>query len=55
MLNIKPLSFILLKMVHAFALSSVMRGCHKYKDVWSALIDGTELHVEREPGNPSDT
>ena len=28
------------KLVHAFAVSSVMRGHHKYKDVWNAPIDG---------------
>ena len=42
-------------MVHAFAVSSVVRGYHKYKDVWSALVDGTEIPCEREPGNPRDT
>ena len=42
-------------MMHAFAVSSVMRGYHEYKDVWSTSIDGTELPCEREPGNLRDT
>ena len=42
-------------MVHAFAVASVVRGYHEYKDVWSAPIDGIELPCEREPGNPRDT
>ena len=40
------------KMVHAFTILSVVRGYHKYKDIWSAPIDGTELSCEREMGNP---
>ena len=43
------------KMVHAFVVSSVVRGYHKYKDVWSAPIDGRELPCKREPSNPRDT
>ena len=42
-------------MAHVFTILSVVRGYHKYKDVWSAPIDGTELSCEREPGNPRDT
>ena len=42
-------------MVHTFTVSSVVRGYHEYKDVWSTPIDGTELSCEREPGNPRDT
>ena len=34
------------EMVHAFTVSSVVRGYHEYKDVWSAPIDGTELSFE---------
>ena len=37
------------KMMYTFAVSSVMRGYHKYKDVWSAPIDRAELPCEREP------
>ena len=40
------------RMVHMFAMSSVVEGYHKYKDVWSAHIDEAELSCEREPGNP---
>ena len=32
---------------------AVVRGCHKYENVWSASIDGTQLLVERE-SNPGD-
>ena len=42
-------------MVHAFTVSSVVRGYHEYKDIWSAPIDGIELPCEKEPGNPKDT
>ena len=42
-------------MVHAFTISSVVRGYHEYKDIWSPPIDGTELSCERESGNPRDT
>ena len=42
-------------MVHAFTVSSVARGYHEYKDIWSAPIDGIELPCEREPGNQRDT
>ena len=47
MLNLKTIIiyFIIIitcsaKMVHAYAVSSGMRGYHKHKDVWSALNDG---------------
>ena len=39
-------------MVHVFTVSSVVRGYHEYKDIWSARIDSTELSCEREPGDP---
>ena len=42
-------------MMHAFVVSSVVRGYHEYKDIWSAPIDGAELPCKREPGNPRDT
>ena len=42
-------------MMHAFVVSSVVRGYHEYKDIWSAPIDGVELPCKREPGNPRDT
>ena len=41
--------------LHTFTVSSVVRGYHEYKDIWSAPIDGIELSCEREPGNPRDT
>ena len=41
-------------MVHAFAVGSVVRGYHKYKDIWNAPADGRELPCERELGNPRD-
>ena len=34
-----------------FAVSGVVRGYHKYKDVWSTPIDGVELEL----GNPRNT
>ena len=45
MLNLKTIIiyFIIMcsaKMVHAYAVSSVLRGYHKHTDVWSALNDG---------------
>ena len=54
MLNLKTTIIYLIimcsaKMVHLFAVSSVVRGYHKYKDVWSASIDRTELPCKREP------
>ena len=42
-------------MVHAFTVSSVVRGYHEYKDIWSTPIDEIELPCERKPGNPRDT
>ena len=43
------------KMVYAFVVTSVVRGYHKHKDVWSTPIDGAELPCEKEHGNPRDT
>jgi len=40
--------------VHVFAVESLVRGYHVYKDVWNAPIDGRELCCEREIGNPQD-
>ena len=42
-------------MVHVFVISSVVRGYHEYKTIWSAPVDGRELPCEREPGNARDT
>ena len=39
------------KMVHMFAVSSVVRGHREYKDIWNAPNDGAYLSCEREPGN----
>ena len=61
MLNLKTtiIYFIITcsaKMVHTFVVSSVVRGYHKYKDVWSAPIARVELSCERELyRNPKDT
>ena len=43
------------KMVRMFVMSSVARGYHEYKDVWSASINRTELPCKRELGNTRDT
>ena len=42
-------------MVHVFAVSSMVRGYHRYKDVWNVPNDGTYFPCEREPGNPRNT
>ena len=43
------------KMMHIFAVSSVVKGYHKYKDVWNTPIDGAKLTCEKELSNPRDT
>ena len=42
-------------MVHAFAVSSVVRGYHEYKDVWNAPNDEAKLSCKRETDNLRDT
>ena len=42
-------------MVRMFVMSSVGRGYHEYKDIWSASINRTELPCKRELGNTRDT
>ena len=42
-------------MVHVFAVSSVVWGYHRYRDIWSAPINGAELPCERVLGNSKDT
>ena len=44
------------KMVHLFAVSSVVRGYHKYKDVGVLLLTEQNFLVKenQEPGNPRD-
>ena len=41
--------------MHVFAVSSVVKGYHKYKDVWNTPIDRAELTCERELSNSRDT
>jgi len=38
-----------------FSVEGVVRGYHKYKDIWDAAIDELKLPCEREPGNPHDS
>ena len=35
-----------------FTVENVIRGYHKYKDIWDSAIDGLELSSKREPGKP---
>ena len=37
----------------SFDVEAIVRGYHKYKDVWNAMI-GERLHCEREAGNVHD-
>ena len=42
------------KIVHTFAVSSMVKGYHKYKDVWNAPSDRAQLSCERKLDNPRD-
>ena len=42
--------------MNSFTVTSAIRGCHVYKDIWDAASDiNEELHCEREIGNPHDS
>ena len=40
--------------MYTFSLSSMIRGYHKYKSLWTNPVNGEELICEQEIGNPCD-
>ena len=41
-------------MAFTFSIETVVRGYHAYKEIWNAVMDGTELPYKREIGNTHD-
>ena len=41
-------------MAFTFSIETMVRGYHIYKEIWNAVMDGTELLCERESGHAHD-